>query len=132
MTHTSRHLLLAFAWLLGFVVLVILLSSSFDLSDIGKNQYRGQLGSIIWVLGFAGIFFSWARLDASAHGKSKGTAVLFAVFWPFFLVVAHIAYLFYTRGLRNGLLASLKFVCFCLAAVISMVAMGKLWGLISP
>ena len=86
---------------------------------------------MIWVLGFAGIFFSWARLDVSAHGKSKGTAAFFAGLWPFLLVVAHIAYLFYTRGLRNGLLASLKFVCFCLAAVISMIALGKLWSFLS-
>jgi hypothetical protein len=84
------------------------------------------------VLGFAGIFFSWARLDALAHGKPKATALLFALLWPFLNLVVHIAYLFYTRGLRAGLLASLKFICFCLAAVIALVALGKLWGLVFP
>jgi hypothetical protein len=73
-----------------------------DLKDVGKNQFRGQLGSIVWVFGFAGIFFSWARLDAPAHGKPKRAALLFALLWPFLVFIAHIAYLFYTRGLRKG------------------------------
>jgi hypothetical protein len=76
MTHTFRHLLISLAWFIGFVVLAILVTSSMDLKDVGKNQFRGQLGSIVWVFGFAGIFFSWARLDAPAHGKPKRAALL--------------------------------------------------------
>ena len=128
MTHTSRHLLLSISWLLGLAVLVVLVTSSMDLSDPGRNQFHGQLGSIAWVLGFVAIFYSWARVDAIQHGKSKTSAVVFALLWPFLIGFVHFAYLFYTRGFRNGLLASLKFVCFCLSAGLAMLLLAKLWG----
>ena len=83
---------------------------------------------MVWVLGFVAIFFSWARLDAIQHGKSKTSVVVFTFLWPFLIGVVHLGYLFYTRGLRNGLLASLKFVCFCLSAGLAMLLLAKLWG----
>lgn len=83
---------------------------------------------MIWVLGFAAIFFSWARVDAIQYGKSKSSVVAFTLLWPFLIGFAHLGYLFYTRGFRNGLLASLKFVCFCLSAVLAMLLLAKLWG----
>lgn len=128
MTRTSRQLLLSLSWLLGFGILVILVSSSMDLSDPGRNAFYGQLGSIVWVLGFVAIFFSWARVDAIQHGKSKASVVVFTLLWPLLIGFVHLGYLFYTRGLRNGLLASLKFVCFCLSAGLAMLVLAKLWG----
>ena len=128
MTRTSRHLLLSLSWLLGFAVLVVFMSSSMDLSDPGRNQFHGQLGSMVWVLGFVAIFFSWARVDAIQHGKSKTSVVVFTLLWPFLIGFVHLGYLFYTRGFRNGLLASLKFVCFCLSAGLAMLLLAKLLG----
>ena len=126
MTRTHRHLVYSLLWLLGFVLIVIVASSFWHITDAGQNQFRAQVGSLIWVLGFAAIFFSWARLDAVAHGKPKGAAVLFAAMWPWLIFVAHIAYLFYTRGLRSGFIAALKFVSFLLASAMGLLLLGKL------
>ena len=128
MTRTHRHLLYSLVWLFAFIVIFVLASSSLDASDIGKTQFHSQIGSLVWVLGFAAIFFSWARVDVVEHGKSKGAAVVFAALWPFLVFFAHIAYLFYTRGMRDGLVAVLKFICFLLTSGIGLLVFGKLIG----
>ena len=130
MNRAVRHLLYGFAWLVGFIVLALAVASSWDLSDLGRNQFRGQVGSLIWVLGFAAIFFSWARVDVAEHGKPRGAALLFAALWPFLVFIAHIGYLFYTRGLRSGLVASLKFVCYLLAVAIALAGAGQVARLV--
>lgn len=129
MNRANRHLLYSLLWLFGFIIIVTI-SSSWDLSDTGKNKFLSQVGSLVWVLGFAAIFLSWAWLDVIEHGKSKGAAAVFAVLWPFLIFIAHIAYLFYTRGLRKGFVATLKFVSFLLASAISVLVVGKLVGLV--
>jgi hypothetical protein len=125
MNRTHRHLMYGLIWLVGFIVLAVLLSASWDISNIGMNKVRSQVGSLVWVLGFAVIFFSWARVDAPAHGKSKRAAALFALFWPFLVFLGHIAYLLYTRGLRTGAVSSLKFICFLLASGIGLALLGR-------
>jgi hypothetical protein len=130
MTRTNRHLLYSLLWLFGFLLVVITASSFWDYSDAGINQFRSQIGSLILVLGLAAIFYSWARLDALGHGRTKGAAVMFAALWPFFNFFAHIAYLFYTRGLRIGFTAVLKFICFFLVSAIALFLLFKLVGLV--
>ena len=130
MTRTNRHLLYSLFWVLGFSLVVITSSSFWDYSDAGINQLRSQIGSLISVLGLSAIFYSWARLDALEHGRNKGAAVMFAALWPFFNFFAHIAYLFYTRGLRIGLTAVLKFICFFMASAIALLILFKLVGLV--
>jgi hypothetical protein len=115
MNRSLWHLVYGLAWLLALPVLFIVLVSSWDHSNPGISLLHSQVGSIAWVLGFTGIFFSWARIDALEHGKSKRAVLVFTALWPFLLFVAHAAYLLYTRGFRSGLVAVLKFISFMLA-----------------
>jgi hypothetical protein len=127
LNRTNRHLLYALAWLLGFVVLVQLaVTGPLQNASSATAMVYAQFATIGWVLGFAAIFLSWARLDAEEHGKSRNVAVMFALLWLFFNVLSHVAYLFLTRGWREGLLSTVRFICFLFAAAILLVAFSKL------
>ena len=114
MSNTSRQLVYTLVWLTAFTLVVLVLSPRGLAAFYGMGLYA-KLASILWFLGFAGIFFSWARIDAPAHGRSRRSAAVFAVLWPLLFLFAHIGYLFFTRGLRGGTLASLKFTGFLIA-----------------
>jgi hypothetical protein len=82
-------------------------------------------------LGFAYLFYSWAKNDAPNFGKTTTSAIWFALAWPFFLVAAQVSYLLYTRGWQHGSISSLKFLSLLfLTCTIWIVAMGHL-GLIA-
>ncbi len=130
MTRTTKHLLFSLLLLFGFLLIFITASSFWDISDPGKNQFRSQVGSLILVIGFALIFYSWARIDSVEHGGARHAAAIFAIAWPFFIVFTHAGYLFYTRGFRNGLIAAVKFVCFLLAAGIAPALLFRVWDLV--
>jgi hypothetical protein len=129
MNRTVGHLLYAVLWLTGFTLAVAAMARGVN-PDFGQMGFYAQVGSIVWALGFAAIFYSWARKDAPAHGKSGKSAAVFAALWPFFNLVAHVVYLFFTRGFRNGLLATLKFICFLLAAGTAWFAFSRALGTI--
>lgn len=133
LTRTHRHLLYGVAWLLGFSLLAVLVASmvmpaSEDVAGRGTMLVYSQVGSILWVVGFASIFLSWARVDAKDHGKPTSIAVLFSVLWLFFNVLSHVAYLFVTRGWRQGSLSTLRFICFLLSAGIVWFGLAKFFG----
>ena len=129
MNRTAKHLACAIVWLLASsVIAVVVASPNSSTLEPGRTAFYSQVASISWLLGFVGIFFSWARVDAPSHGKSVKAAVVFAALWPFFIFITHIAYLFFTRGFRGGALAAVKFVCFLLAAAIVWLASGRLVG----
>ena len=125
MSRTSRHLLFALFWLGIFSLVAVAFIGSANL-DFGHMSFYAQVGSLVWVIGFAGIFYSWAREDAPAHGKSAKSAVVFTALWFFFIFFAHVAYLFFTRGLRSGVLATLRFISFLLGAAIAWLLLGRL------
>ncbi|MCP5283773.1 MAG: hypothetical protein H6933_02625 [Burkholderiaceae bacterium] len=129
MNRTFRHLSYAVGWLLAFTTAIAIFAAlaSGEMNP-GLAMSVSQLGSIVWVLGFAAIFYSWARKDAIEYGRSSQMALIFAVLWPFLLVISHAAYLLFTRGWRSGFLAILKFICFLLAAGIIWFAFSKLLG----
>lgn len=127
MSRTALHLLFAVLWLGGFGFAAVLLMQAAN-ADAGHMRLYAQLGSIVWVLGFSLIFYSWVRRDAPAHGKSVKAAAVFVVLWPLLNVIAHVAYLFFTRGIRNGSLATLKLVCFLLGAAIGWLLFGRVFG----
>lgn len=127
MSRTARHLIYALLWLATFTFVVVLLMHGAN-PEIGRTGFYAQVGSVFSVMGFACIFFSWARVDAPSHEKSVKSAAVFAVFWLCFNLLAHVAYLFFTRGLRNGMLATLKFICFLLAAGIAWFLFGRVIG----
>lgn len=127
MSNTSRHLVYAVIWITAFTLAVIVLSPLGFAAFYNMGLYA-KLASILWVVGFTGIFFSWARIDAPAHGRSRGSATVFAVLWLLFFLLAHVAYLFFTRGLRDGTFATLKFIGFLSAGFAFVRLMGALLG----
>lgn len=133
LSRTHRHLLYGVAWLLGFtlltvVIVLLVMPEPEDVASLGTMMVYTQIGSILWVVGFAAIFFSWARVDAMEHGRPMSIAVAFSVLWLFFNVLSHIAYLLVTRGWREGSLSSLRFICFLLSAFIVWFGLAKLFG----
>ncbi len=129
MSRTTRHLLYAMAWLLAFSLAVVLLlgASSGDWNS-GVAMAASQIGSAVWVIGFALIFYSWARFDAVLHWRTPRVALFFALIWPFSFPISHPAYLLLTRGLLGGLVSILKLCCFWLGAGALLLAFGKLLG----
>ena len=131
MNRTYLHLLYAVAWLLTSTVAIVIFAVTGSIpSDHGATKFISQVGSAIWIVGFAVIFFSWARQDAIQHGRSPRVALVFALLWPFLLFLSNAAYLLYTRGWQLGLLAVLKFFCFLLAIGIVWLSFFKLVGAI--
>ena len=120
MNHTTRHVLLGVAWLAVAPILVVIFAFSGTL-DPGSLRSSAAVASIVWGLGFVGIFASWALSDAPTHGKSKAAAIAFSASWLLLSFLAVVPYLFYTRGFRGGTLASLKYVSLCLALGILFV-----------
>lgn len=124
MNRTHWHLTSGVVWLV--TVLVVAVNTVSHTADFGANQFRSQLASLMAAVGLGAIFLSWAKADAPAHGKPEASAFVFAALWPILFFVAHVAYLFYTRGLRNGVLAILKFACFVMASLIVLFVAGRL------
>jgi hypothetical protein len=132
LNRTHRHLLYGFAWLLGFTLFVAVvapmaLPSPAQPGSQGTRLAYSQIGSMLWAIGFAGIFYSWARIDARDHAKPASVAIVFSLLWLFFNVLAHIVYLFVTRGWREGFLSTLRFVCFVLLTLIAWFWAAKLF-----
>ena len=115
MQHTRRHVLFALAWFFGLPVLVV---SLFIVGVLATSGPASVIASLVWGLGLAAIFCSWALKDAPAHGKPKSVAVAFTAAWFLVFVLAVFPYLFATRGFRAGVLASLQFLSLCLACSI--------------
>lgn len=127
MNRTFAHLLYGLLWLSGFTLVAAIVARGAN-PGFGRMSFYAQVGSIAWALGFAAIFYSWAREDAPAHGKPKFAAVVFAALWPFFNVVAHLVYLFFTRGFRGGLLAAIQFICYLFAAGMAWLVFNRVLG----
>jgi uncharacterized MnhB-related membrane protein len=129
MSRTTRHLLYALVWLLVFSLAAILLvSASSAERNPGVAMATSQIGSAIWVVGFALIFYSWARLDVVSHGRTPRFALFFALIWPVSFPISHPVYLLLTRGFLDGLVSILKLFCFWLGAGSLFLAFGKLLG----
>jgi len=114
MSRTQLHLLAGLAW----HVLAALGLAALPLPDVitqDKIVHYGLLAGLYY-LGFAAVFFSWARKDIVEHGSQQYVALLFATLWLFGNVIGNFPYLLYTRGWRKGFLASLKFAAVVIAA----------------
>jgi predicted membrane channel-forming protein YqfA (hemolysin III family) len=108
MSHTHRTLLIAATWLFAapllFLPLLMLTPSEWRLSIVA---------SVLWGLGFIGLFARWSMRDSAEHGKSKNTALFFTLAWFLVFFLAVFPYLFVTRGAKLGLLAALQFFSYC-------------------
>ncbi|MFP5382389.1 MAG: hypothetical protein ACLGG4_09000, partial [Gammaproteobacteria bacterium] len=74
------------------------------------------------------VFASWAWHDAPSQGVPRYIAVLFTVAWFFIFVLAVFPYLYITRGLKAGTLASLKFFSLCVACGIVWLALAAIFN----
>jgi hypothetical protein len=123
MANTQRHLLIAAGWLFGVPLIGVAVA-------LGLGAWFPQplsFGfSTLWGLGFLAIFWSWASKDAPEHGRSRAFAAWFTAAWLALFLFAVIPYLFATRGAKDGLLSSVKFLCFCLVCAITWLAVPTL------
>lgn len=124
MSNTSRHLTAAIAWL--FAPLVVI--PAFVWGALPATPLLSTLVSILWGLGFVCVFASWAFRDAPAHGRSRNVALGFTAAWFLVFFFAVFPYLFVTRGAKGGLVASLKFLSFCLALAIAWLGVPAIFG----
>jgi hypothetical protein len=115
MSNTSRHIAAALAWLIALPIFALAL---FAFAVLPSSQVYSVLLSLVWSIGLAAIFCSWALRDAPAHGKSRNLALGFTGAWFLVFFLAVIPYLFVTRGAKAGLVAALKFVSLCLGIAI--------------
>lgn len=123
MKLAHRYLLFGAGWFLAVPLLAFAL---FAYSAFGGNPVLSWLVSAVWTLGLVGIFWAWASKDAVALGKSENVARWFTAAWLVLLVLAVFPYLFVTRGLKKGLLASLQFACYLFACGIVFMGAPRL------
>jgi FtsH-binding integral membrane protein len=129
MNRTRRHLLYAVVWILALTTAVaIFAEASSGPFNPGLARSASQIGTAILLVGLAGIFYSWARRDAMVHRRTARLALVFAVLFPFLLFLSHAAYLVLTRGWQQGILATLKFICFLVASLSIWFLFSKLLG----
>ncbi|WP_421956150.1 hypothetical protein [Polaromonas sp.] len=126
MTNTARHLAWGIGWLFGLPLLAFT-SVAVGLLPAGSQSVSAAV-SILWTSGLIFVFGSWALKDAPAHGKSRYIALTYTVAWLLILVFAVFPYLFATRGAKDGLLASLKFLALLLALAIFCMGSFRLLG----
>ena len=126
MSNTSRHIAAALAWLFGLPLLAVVLFSSGALP--AGSQFHSTVVSLVWGVGLVAIFASWALRDAPAHGRSRSAALAFTAAWFVVFVFAVFPYLFFTRGLKNGIVAALTFASLCLAFAVAWLGFGVMLG----
>jgi hypothetical protein len=122
MNRSHRFLLIGAAWLASVPLLAFV---AVEVGNFQGNAAASAVISLVWTLGFIAIFWLWASKDAVARGKSKSVAGWFTVAWLLLPVLAVFPYLFATRGLKSGLLASLQFACYLIACGIVFVGAPK-------
>ena len=112
---TKKYSALALGWFVAIPIIGIIL-----------EQYDMRIervpGSILWSGGLCVLFYSWARLDAQRHNVSMRTVYWFTLAWILLPIVIVFPYLTYSRGWRNGLIASAKYFLLILASWMSLSA----------
>ena len=111
MTFTTKKLLASALWFVGFPVLVILIRPP-------GNNSESLFFSIIWNVGLCYFFMSWALRDARDLGVHQFAVYWLSAAWLLFSILCVFPYLFISRGLSYGFLASAKFLSFCIICII--------------
>ena len=123
MTYTAKKLLESSLWFVGFPVLVILIRPP-------ANNSETLFLSVIWNVGLCYFFMSWALRDARELGVHQFAVYWLSAAWLLFSILCVFPYLFISRGLSYGFLASAKFLSFCVICLISMAFAIELLNLI--
>lgn len=125
MTNTKRHVLLGVTWFYGFPAVAAMALVS---GLVPFSQFHGSLLSVAWGLGLVATFASWSLRDAQDHGRSTLLAAAFTAAWFLIFALAAFPYLLVTRGLKEGTLASLRFLVLCLGCLLGWMAIFPLLG----
>lgn len=126
MTYTHRHIIAGVGWFFGLPAVGISLLFS-GLSPVDESIGAATM-SLLWGAGLLGVFGSWAWRDVHEHGKSRYVALSFTMAWilvPFLIVFP---YLLLTRGIKEGIAASLQWLCVVLAVLIFFVGVIPWFG----
>ncbi|MEF7615511.1 hypothetical protein V4F39_16465 [Aquincola sp. MAHUQ-54] len=115
MSNTTRHIAAALGWLIALPLVAVAL---FALGALPGSELHSTVVSVVWGSGLVAVFSSWALRDAPSHGKSRNVALGFTAAWFLVFFFAVFPYLFVTRGVRSGLVASLRFLSLCLGFAI--------------
>lgn len=123
MNRTDKFFLAGLGWTLLFSVLLL---NTVKIDDLARRLLHGDLLAAVCAVGEAALFFGWAKADAAAHGKPARAAAAFtalglALTAFAFAYPAYFAYLFYTRGRREGLSASGRLLVALLCATATTV-----------
>ena len=103
-------MLTALAWMVGWP---LIFTPLFIKGIVPPSQIYTVAATVIWALGFIACFASWAWRDAPEHGKTRLAVGLFIAVWCAVFALAMFPYLFFTRGMKAGTIASLQFFGFC-------------------
>ncbi len=121
MNTTYKHLLVAIAWLSGWP----LVFTPLFVKGVLPAAPVYTIGvTLIWGLGLIACFTSWAWRDAPAHGKPQAAALWFTAGWLLVFVLAMFPYLFYTRGVKDGIYASAQFFAACVVGLTVFTGVG--------
>ena len=126
MSRTNLHVIAGVGWFLGLPIAFIF-CSSYGISLSGLDAIAEAMG-VFWGGGLVAVFCSWALKDSTEHGKSQYMALIFTLAWFVLLFFSVFPYLFVTRGAKEGLLASLKYLCLLIATAIAFIAVLPLLG----
>lgn len=119
MNRTNRHVIAGVVWFLSLPAAIMFILSS-ESGWVALQAMGGSIGTL-WGGGVMLVFCSWALRDAPEHGKARNIAWAFTLAWILLVFFAVFPYLFVTRGAKQGLLASIKYLCLLLAVAIAFV-----------
>jgi len=125
MTHTQRHIAIGVTWLIGFPLALLTLAPA---SILPLSEFQFKLLSYAWGGGLVATFGSWSIKDAPTQGRPIYVAMGFTAAWLAVFAAAVIPYLFVTRGLKNGAIASLWFLAICTACYVVLFDVLPLFG----
>lgn len=118
MGNTARHVILGCLWFHGFLLAA---AGLFRNGALSSSPLPTALTFVVWTLGMALVFASWAWRDAPTHGKSRKLAVACAAGWCLVFCFAAVPYFVATRGAKRGSLAGLKFLALCAGLPLSWI-----------
>lgn len=122
MPRTLVHIFIAIVWaLVSPSVLLQYLESAPSSPDV--LVWTGRLLSVLAIIigGLFALLWSWLTHDAVAHGKTRSTALTYALVSIPSCGLAMVAYFYATRERKEAAIATVLFfvICFVLLAVAS-------------
>lgn len=126
MSNTHRHLIAGIFWFLGLPLAGIALIETGLIAV--EMSVASSFATWLWGAGLLGVFASWSWRDVHKHGKPRYLAVGCSAAWILLPFLVVFPYLFITRGVKQGLVTSLQYLCFLLAGLVLFMSLVPLLG----